>query len=413
MKISNRHVMTKLRKVFSLFLFHGVSIVLVVLLTSLITISSQLLLKNSQARHNLNQMSNGYSRYTLVDTLLEDADFYQFRTDREKLNTLVTFYNSLYQSQELEFLPTFNQPLFIQSFDKGENFLYDREIDHFAQSNQQPAAVKSFQISQKAFNFYQLTVEEGEEFNWKNINLSNLEAYPILLGNHYRKHYQIGDKLVAGFYTKDITFEVKGFLPPNSYVYYKGNTEFYLDDYLVVPYPPILAAVGTDDFSFEGILYFAMLNSQFVTRLSEAEMLTVIQRHSRQSGFVDFSIIEVDDFVIKYKQLLSAVTYSRMLLIMLLVFLSSLFCYVIISLSILILRSHRDSIRVNWLLGNNLKVRILLRICSLHYIVSILTCLFIEIILFKDFRILPFVLLGNLLLYLGMYYMLCKKTGYG
>ncbi|MBF0776747.1 hypothetical protein BVE84_04845 [Streptococcus azizii] len=412
MQISSKHVMTKRRKVFSLSLLHGVSIVLVVLLTSLITISSQLLLKNSQARHNLNQMSHGYSRYTLIDTLLEDADFYQFRTDREKLNTLVNFYNSLYQSQGFEFLPTFNQPLFIQSFDKGENFLYSREIDNFNQSTPQPMAVKSFQISQKAFNFYQLTVEEGEEFDWKNMTLSNLENYPIILGHHYRGHYQVGDKLVAGFYTKDVTFEVKGFLPPNSYVYYKGNPEFYLDDYLVVPYPPILAAVGADDFSFEGILYFAMLNSQFVTRLSEGEMLRVIQRYSHQSGFVDYSIIEVDDFFIKYEQLLSAVTYSRMLLIILLVVLSSLFCYLIISLSILILRYYRDSIRVSWLMGNDLKARILFRICSLYYMVSILTCLLIEIILFKDFLILPFGLLGNLLLYLGIYSILCKKTGY-
>ncbi|HFR3771560.1 TPA: hypothetical protein ACHVGM_002023, partial [Streptococcus suis] len=326
--MKNRNNDIHIKKTIPSVLLHLLASLLVILLTVVITLTSQLLLKNDQAKNNITRLSNGYYSYTIIDTLYEDDAFYQFRSDKESLDTLRIFYNNLYQSKEIELLATFNQPLFIQSFNKGEKFLYDEGMLETNGNTKDPEAVKSFQMNRKAFDFYHLKVEEGEEIDWPSISLLDFNSYPILLGSQFREHYKLGDKITGEFYTKTITFEVKGFLEPNSYVFYKGNAEFYLDDYIVIPYPIELPDIKTKDFTFEGILYFAMINSQFATRLPREKVLEVLREQSEKSGFVDFSLLEVDDFLIKYEQLLSVISRLQILLIILVVALGILFLYV-------------------------------------------------------------------------------------
>lgn len=402
----------RVRKIVPLCFLHLIAILLVVLITGIITTSSQLLFKNTQSKNDITRLSNGYYSYTLIDTLFEDDDFYKFRTDKKSLNTLRVFYNSLYQSKDLELLSTFNQPLFIKSFDKGEEFLYDQGVSTTQENNQEPKAVNSFQISQKAFDFYNIQIEDGEKIDWEAITLSDFESYPVLLGSRFHEHYKIGDKITAEFYMKEVIFEVKGFLEPNSYVYYKGNSEFYLDNYIIVPYPLELQEIGTKDFTFEGILYFAMINSQFVTRLPTNKVLTVLREQSEKSEFYAFSTLGVDDFTIKYGQLLSVISHLQLLLIVLLVILCMLFFYLIINILLYLLRYQKDIICISWLIGYNVKNKILLRTCSLLYSLSLMTCFCIEVILFKQIFVLPIMMISNLIMYATVYHMLIKITGY-
>lgn len=398
MKTRNKYI--QIRKTIPLCFLHLLAILLVILLTGVMTLSSQLLFKNAQTKNNITQLSNGYYSYTIIDTLVEDDAFYKFRSNKESLDTLRVFYNNLYRSKEIELLSTFNQPLFIQSFNKGENFLYDE------------GAVKSFQMNQKAFDFYKLKVEEGDRIDWGGISLVDSDSYPILLGSHFRKHYKLGDKITAEFYMKTVTFEVKGFLEPNSYVFYKGNAEFYLDDYIVIPYPTELPEIKAKDFTFEGVLYFAMINSQFATRLPREKVLAVLREQSEKSGFFAFSLLEVDHFLIKYEQLLSVISRLQILLIMLLVALGILFLYVIGSILVFILRYRADEIRISWLIGYNIRNQMLFRTCAWLYLASLLTCFVIEMLLFKQIVVLPIMIVSNLILYFIIYCVLNKISRY-
>lgn len=387
-------------------LLQVVAILLVVLLTGLLTVSGHLLYHNSQVGHRVKQLSSGYDSYTLIDTLYEDEAFRAFRQDPDRLNTLRTFYNTLYQSDEIELLSTFTQPLFIENFDKSDHFLYQPKL---SEDPTELASVKSFQLNQKAFDFYQLKVDKGEPLDWGAISLVDSAPYPILLGSDYRQEYAIGDKIVAEIYLKKLTFEVKGFLAPNSLVYYKGNSEFYLDDMIVVPYPVVLPEVPEEDFLFEGILYFAMLNSQFVTRLPLDELLAFLRQGSQESGFVDFSLLEVSDFALKYEQLLSVVRHLQLLLIGVLVILSLLFLFLMISLVLAILRHQREAITVSWLMGYDLRRRILWRVCFLLYLSSVLTCLSIELFLMRSLLLFPLAVVGNAFLYQLLYHRLVRQ----
>lgn len=408
MKLDCDQASLTVRRRFSLFALHLLAMLLVAVLTTLLTVSSHLLLQSGQRQQTIKKNFDGYYRYTLHDSLYEPDEFYQFRKDRERLNTVVTFYNGLHQSSDITLLSIFHQPLYLSAFDKGDNFLYGDQSVTIPDSTELPLAVKSVQLNQKAFEFYKLTIKDGETLDWGSLSFSVTQPYPLILGSNYRGHYQVGDLLVADLYMKDISFQVVGFLPPNSSIYYQLTPEFYLDDYMIVPYPSLLSKVGAEDFSFEGMLYFSMLNSQFVTRLPMEKILDIVQHQSYESGFTDFSIKEIGNFRLKYEQLIALVGHYRWLIVMLLVVLILIFAYLITSLILLILHCQRDLIGVSYLLGYPLKSKIVFKVCSLLCFTSVIICAFIELTRFDQLRLVPFVFLGNLLLY-GKLYVLLRK----
>lgn len=391
------------------FVLQGIILLLVLLMSLLLTISGGLFLKSQTTQKELNTVSAGYNRYTIRDTLLGDDEFYFFRTDKQKLNTLVQFYNSLYNSSDVNLLTTFNQPIFINGFDKGAEFFYHQHPVETRNASGLVTAVKSFQMNQKAFEFYNLRLEEGSQFDWDGVLLSKDKPNPIILGSRYRNHYRIGDKIIADFYSSGVEFQVQGFLAEDSYVYFKENPEFYLDDYMIIPYPDLLSEVTGPDFSMEGILYFAMLNSQFVTSLSQQEVIQMIQNRAHQSGFMAFTIVEIDDFAMKYSRLLSIIREQSLLLSILLLVLSTLFSYLIINLLLLLTRLYSDEITVSLIIGEDLQSKLLHRFCFRLYMISLLTCFLAEVILFKTMTITIMSSILNFGLCIAFYYILNSR----
>lgn len=393
----------------SLFFIYGVTGILVVLTTIWLAISSQLLVKNHETKQHLDSVSRDYRRYTLRDTLLGDDEFYFFRTDRESLNKLVTFYNGLYQTPHIEVLTAFNQPIFINGFDKGSEFFYQQNQEGMRNSRGPVIAVKAFQLNQKAFDFYGLRLEGGSRFSWEDSQLTKDGLNPIILGSRYKSHYKVGDRIIADFYSEGVNFEVQGFLAEGSFVYYQGSPEFYLDDYMLIPYPTILSEITAGDFSMEGILYFAMLNGQFVTKLPQKDIIRIIQEQSRQSGFTAIKIEEIDDFLMQYNQLLSIVEQQRGLFGVLLAVLSCLFCYLMFNLFVLILRYYADVIQVSLIIGENLTARILYRLGFGLGLLSSFTCLLTEFVLFRPSFITVLSVVANLVLYVVFYRLLNRE----
>lgn len=90
-----------------------------------------------------------------------------------------------------------------------------------------------------------------------------------------------------------------GFLKENSCIYYKTASEFCLDQYIVIPYPVKLWEVEPKNFEFEGILYFAMINCDLITDAGHEAFIEEVKRMSDKTGFTEFSIIGIDEFMIK------------------------------------------------------------------------------------------------------------------
>lgn len=84
-----------------------------------------------------------------------------------------------------------------------------------------------------------ITLSEGKWFDEKDFCVESLKDIhlPVILGNEYKRYYQIGDTLThAHIATEDdITLKVIGFFEKDSYFYDNNNTKILLNRYIVVP----------------------------------------------------------------------------------------------------------------------------------------------------------------------------------
>ena len=113
--------------------------------------------------------------------------------------------------------------------DVGEKGAYFDEI-----SNEKLIDIKSLQMNEKAFSFYNLKVSKGTEIPWDNITYTSSQKMmiPVILGSNYLDSYAIGDQLKGTLYFETFDFKVVGFLAENSSVYYKNDINKFIDSVL-------------------------------------------------------------------------------------------------------------------------------------------------------------------------------------
>ncbi len=233
--------------------------------------------------------------YALKDDLYDSDAFRQFRNSPNNINALGNFYNLLSYSPDLKVLSYFTQSVPVKDFTGDSKFYYHSE--EFMKENQQymtDIPIKSLQINQAAFEFYNLKTQSQDSFDWAQIEYTNGQPVPIILGSSYQELYAIGDIIEAKFYFKDISFQVFDFLEPDSSFIGKNGVKIDLNEYIVIPYPSQCWQVDDTDFEFEGILYFAMINSKLLSSLNEESLLHEIKHISDETGFSAFSVIKLD-----------------------------------------------------------------------------------------------------------------------
>ena len=93
--------------------------------------------------------------------------------------------------------------------------------------------------------------------------------------------------------------EVVGFLSQETKLSYKDYIDENLDNYIIFPYPPKLWHLEDIKEPFTGILYFAMLDSEVVTRGSEEDLLSEIKLASEKSGFKNFTLYNQEGYPLK------------------------------------------------------------------------------------------------------------------
>lgn len=102
----------------------------------------------------------------MVDNFYDPDEFYNFRTDNQNINILANFYNTLNASSNFDVLTSFNQAIDvdIDDFNGDQRFYYNS--DEFIDNSQSPTInIKALQLNQKAYEFYNIKVEEIPELH--------------------------------------------------------------------------------------------------------------------------------------------------------------------------------------------------------------------------------------------------------
>jgi hypothetical protein len=246
--------------------------------------------------------------YSVHDTLADPARFEDFRSDPGAVSRVCAFYDELNESAPGEFLSMFNQHLVVEDFRGGSEFDVRSGSDYLEPGDYQDPSngrlvtdVKSVQMNQKTFEFYGLKVGTGQEPNWVEVDYL-AGTVPVLLGESYRGVYGIGDTFDANFYSLDLEFEVVGYLTPNASVYYQGSMDFFLDDFVVFPYPPSLTGYATDEPLFRGILSFAMINGNYAVGKTTSfdRVARDLADIGTRTGFQEYGLMNVPEYLVQY-----------------------------------------------------------------------------------------------------------------
>lgn len=277
----------------------------------------------------LNERYQSQSEDTLIrviDNLVDGNDFYAYSTNSDNLIKVQNFYTLLNQHQEFNYLTLTTQPIAIPNFSDANNFRYDANGDGFIDEDESKfseadiefSLIKTLALNHNAFTYYQLA---GEELlNWSELDYES-EFYPIILGSNYADSYALGDVIDARYVNKEFQLEVVGFLPSATSVFYQGNIDFYLDDYLVFPYPQTPIAHMSEDLLFERIILFNLVNGDIITTHEFDEVVNLVHQVGKQSGFHEYTFIDVPSFYIQNNNLRIALSENSVLIMTL----SSLF----------------------------------------------------------------------------------------
>lgn len=297
--------------------------------------------------------------YGLTDRLTDPEAFERYRSSPENIRTVARFYDSLLSEGSLNLLSAFDQALPVANFEGGDTFEHgygtgmplpgpypDEELGGVAVN------VKSMQMNRETFEFYRLAAAEGRPLDWEAIDYST-PSTPVLLGAHYRGVYEIGDLLTGSFYSHTTGLEVAGFLEPNSAMFYQNEINFYLDDYILIPYPRSIEGFPEADAYFYGILSFAMIHANIAvdTGTSADAVLSTLAAAGHRSGFDAYALINVPSYMTQFALVRGLILDNLGLLVTIEIalFLGSIVAA--IALTRFNHRRRRQRVRALWMLG--------------------------------------------------------------
>lgn len=303
--------------------------------------------------------SNDRNLFSITDSVIDSDEFERTRQDPAAIGRVASFYNAMNADDSYELLSAFDQPIPLANFPGGDQFDAWRQIspdsggEYLDPNTGDPTVdVLAMQLNKKAFAFYGLSVEEGDGLPWETVDYSTGEA-PVLLGSNYRGIYAIGDRLQGNFYSAPITMTVVGFLEPNSSMFYKRESGFYLDDYIVMAYPPRLEQPTSENITFAGILAFAMINADIAAprSMSSDDVIGAVHAAAQRAGFEDYAFIDVPQYLTQYSLTRNLLLENKRLVTSLLGAITVSAALVMRAAARAIARRRATALRVRWILG--------------------------------------------------------------
>ncbi|MCY6957271.1 hypothetical protein [Clostridium brassicae] len=268
----------------------------------------------------LKKVYEGKAIYQLIDGYYDEDDFSNFADQSDALVKLKNFYNSLDNADNFQYLTMMNQYVGIQNKNIPETMIEGHETGkNFPKvelDGKSYTPVKSLQMNQQAFKFFNLDVSKGRKWEEDDFKYKK-DAIPVLLGDSYKNVYKIGEKFTINYYFKDINVKVIGFFKENSKVLYNGEPEFYLDRYIVLPYQNYNTPVSKKDCEFQKITYFAMVNGYVVTDNDPVKirnMMEDVEVISQMSSFSKYSFVGFNPHLQKYNGLMMVIQENSKLI---------------------------------------------------------------------------------------------------
>ncbi|SCW86788.1 hypothetical protein SAMN04487970_10831 [Paenibacillus tianmuensis] len=207
-------------------------------------------------------------------------------------------------------------------------------------------------MNKQALDFFGLVTEEGKIWDDSDFKDSN-EIMPVLLGSSYRNVYHIGDETTINHYQKTLTIRVIGFLKKNSKIYFNSNAEFYLDNYMVLPYRDYEEPAAQGDELFQKASYLAMINGYAATENIPSKVQKLMQRIEAiaQKSSIEYSFIGMNPHYNKYRGLMTVLQEDKMLVEF--IFIStSILNLIIISIILLLQQKRRmSSLAIHYING--------------------------------------------------------------
>lgn len=259
--------------------------------------------KNAQGDvRRISRLYQGKSVYQVLDTYKEPDRLSQFFQESNSLPLMKGFYNELNRNKAFQYLVIDAQKMgVIDSQNRLTEYpFYDERTG--------AKSVNVIQLNQQACDFFHIQSEEGQFFNSEDF-VSGTKVVPILMGHRFAKRFQIGDRLKGELHLRDYDFQVMGFLKENFLVYYNGDPEFYLDDFVVMPSQDYLEEpITPQERKHEQIVYLSKINGYIFSSeedTSYSDMMMTLESISEKSGFYDYNLLGHNPHVQRYRGLVN------------------------------------------------------------------------------------------------------------
>ncbi|WP_396599855.1 hypothetical protein [Frigoribacterium sp. R86507] len=327
--------------------------------------------------------------YSLTDRLTDPALFEGYRRNLANIEKVTRFYDYLEQNAPdgVQLLSAFDQAMPVADFAGGETFEHGYGTGARTQGpyedpilGKSVVNVKSMQLSRSTFDFYNLAEQDGTELDWDGVNYDGA-SIPVLLGDNYKSVYAVGDQLTVDYYSKPTQMRVSGFLPPSASMFYQENLNFFLDDYLVVPYPKSITGMATAHQDFYGILAFAMLNANIAVDQAQPSgaVFRALESAATSSQFDHYALLSVPGYLTQFASVRALVQENFALVVTIEILVAAAAVVVSAVLTSSAIRRRERRIRVAWQLGESRSdlLRAMLAIVAVEY--AALTVAFLTI----------------------------------
>lgn len=320
--------------------------------------------------------------YQLLDGYYEQDKFNSFMERENSLTLLKNFYNELSKAKSFKYLSMFDQPIMYK--DSSNKFSEISINSHPIYKGEPWKELPSFQIDYHAQEYFKISVSDGRVFNESDFEEKN--NLPVLLGSNYADIFNVGDQLEAQFYSINVVLEVVGIIQKDTFVYFNGEPEFYLDNYVIVPYVNYSTPHSEREEWFQKIVYLAMINGYIFVDIGREftnSMMIELESISQNVGFYNYTFLGSNPNVQPYRGVMNVINSNYRLVQFF--FACSFFlniATICFQLS-LILKKRLVNLAIHYLLGASLAN--LLRLVISEILIIILISYLISIVILKSF----------------------------
>ena len=184
----------------------------------------------------------------------------------------------------------------------------------------------SLQVNTHFFEHYTIELSHGRFFLEEEYHISN-EPLPILLGNSYLEHFELGEIVTIGYLTKEWTAQIVGFITAESFYNNERDLEF-LNKYVILP---SLEFDGKDsalelDKKFGLILYLDKTSGIIVSERTGLEIQNLLTIKSLELDLRPYIVIGVSGFYLSMWGIESEYLFNILMLTAAMLTMCSILC---------------------------------------------------------------------------------------